>query len=147
MEELCGEVAVKEIHSITNVLRKSWSRNRCSEWLKIQLKNKVSIQTAPRSHTITQNAKHIIQFSSGFTLTESKLQKVMLPSINKFLFEVQELRRSQLLNYKSMNIHPYVLPHTGPRANSKCNPWRQNNCFLVHNICMSKYICLLSFQT
>lgn len=47
-----------------------------------------------------------------------------LPSVHKFLFEVQVLSRAQLLNNEGVDIHTNVLPNARPRTDSKCNPWR-----------------------
>jgi hypothetical protein len=40
------------------------------------------------------------------------------------------LSNTQLLNNKCLDIQSNVLPDTRPRAQSKSNPWRHNNCFL-----------------
>lgn len=57
-------------------------------------------------------------------------QKKVLPSIHKFLFEVQVLSHSQLLNNQSVDVNSDVFPNTRPWTDSKSHPWRQNNSFL-----------------
>ena len=46
MEEFCGQVAVKELHAVTDRLVESWAREGGSEGLEVQLKNEVGIRTS-----------------------------------------------------------------------------------------------------
>lgn len=46
MEKLCRKVTVEELDTISNRLGKSWFRERCIEWLKVQFEHKVAIKTA-----------------------------------------------------------------------------------------------------
>lgn len=132
MEELSGKVTVEEFDTISNGFRESRARERGSEWLKVQLKHKVPIETAKieRSQLTIKTRDISHQISKINKIFTQKKKKVGLPSINKFFLEVQVLRNLQLLNNKSMDVDSNVLPHSRPRPKSKSHPWRQNYGFL-----------------
>lgn len=49
MEELGGKVTVEELDTVSDGFRESRARERRSEWLKVQLKHKVPIDTAKKT--------------------------------------------------------------------------------------------------
>jgi len=63
-------VAVEELNTVTNVLRKSWARERCTEWFKVQFKHEVAIGAALSDRLTLSKSKH--------TRTEQEIERTQL---------------------------------------------------------------------
>lgn len=120
MEELSGKVTVEEFDTISNGFRESRARERGSEWLKVQLKHKVPIETAKieRSQlTIkTRDISHqISKINKIFTQKKKKL--VYLPSTSSSLkCKYSETCNSSIIRAWTLTLMYSHTPGLGRRA-------------------------------